>query len=246
MSEITPTGDESPFDAIKDATEEGDRWSAREMMPNLDYEQWRQFEDAISRARAAAKNVGANVQDHFADARKITINSRGARREVDDIRLTRYGAYLVAMNCDPRKPAVAAAQTYFATKTREAEIRDQAIAAEPKTALPLPEPVEPKTYPLLDSLVLMRQRFGTRVGIYDLTRTLRAGGVLRQDGRPMSAYSHLFWLKAKTGTYEVFEHAIEPLYRLYESTKMRLEIAVQRALPLDPPGWPELPLGGES
>jgi hypothetical protein len=60
----------------------------------------------------------------------------------------------------------------------------------------------------------------------------------------MSGYSHLFWLKAKTGTYEVFEHSIEPLYRLYESTKMRLEIATQRALPLDPPGWPELPLGG--
>lgn len=122
----------------------------------------------------------------------------------------------------------------------------RAIAAEPVAALPVAEPSEPTTYPLVDALVLMRQRFGVNVGLHDLTRTLRAGGVLRQDGRPMKDFTNLFWLKAKTGTYEVFEHSIKPLYHLYESTKLRLEMAAQRALPIDPPGWPELPLGGEA
>lgn len=120
------------------------------------------------------------------------------------------------------------------------------IAVQPQAALPVAEPDDPTTYPLVDALVLMRQRFGVNVGLHDLTRTLRAGGVLRQDGRPMKDYSNLFWLKAKTGTYEVFEHSIRPLYHVYEATKLRLQMAAQRALPLDPPGWPELPLGGEA
>ncbi|MFF4417017.1 phage antirepressor N-terminal domain-containing protein [Streptosporangium sp. NPDC001559] len=125
-------------------------------------------------------------------------------------------------------------------------VKPRTVEPEPVVQLPAPEPLEPITYPLIDSLVLMRQRFGVHLHIHDFTRTLRAGGVLRQDGRPMAKYGHLFWLKAKTGTYEVFEHAIEPLYRIYESTKLRLEMAAQRQLPLDPPGWPELPLGEAS
>ncbi|MGZ9830199.1 phage antirepressor KilAC domain-containing protein [Tsukamurella ocularis] len=37
--------------------------------------------------------------------------------------MTRFAAYLIAMNGDPRKPEVAAAQAYFAIRTREAETR---------------------------------------------------------------------------------------------------------------------------
>lgn len=119
----------------------------------------------------------------------------------------------------------------------------RAVTASPVAALPAPEPVEPDTYPLVDVVILMRQRFGVRVHQNELTRILRAGSVLRQDGRPHAAYSHLFWLK-KNGTYEVFEHSIAPLYHIYESTKLRLEMAAQAALRMDPPGWPELPLEG--
>lgn len=117
----------------------------------------------------------------------------------------------------------------------------RAVAAASMAALPAPEPAEPDTYPLVDVIVLMKQRFGVRVHLNNLTRILRAGGVLRQDGRPHAAYSQFFWLK-KNGTYEVFEHAIAPLYHVYEATKLRLEMAAQAALRMDPPGWPELPL----
>lgn len=115
-SEITPTG--SPFDAIRRLDERGEYWLARELMPLLGYEQWRRFEDAIERAAVAARNAGHDPYDAFCRLRQ---EGTGGRPR-DDFRLTRYAAYLVAMNGDPRKPEIAAAQTYFATKTREAEM----------------------------------------------------------------------------------------------------------------------------
>jgi len=40
----------------------------------------------------------------------------------DDYMLTRFGAYLVTMNADPRKPQVAKAQAYFIAMTRQFEM----------------------------------------------------------------------------------------------------------------------------
>ncbi len=116
-------------------------------------------------------------------------------------------------------------------------------APAPQPALPPAPPFEPKTYPFSDAVVLMRQQFGVNIAVNDLTSTLRAGGVLKQDERaPMKDHSALFWLKPGTSTYEVFEHAIPALYRLYESTKIRIHYAAQASLAVEPMGWVELPL----
>ncbi|KIA63051.1 phage antirepressor KilAC domain-containing protein [Nocardia vulneris] len=112
MTELTRAA--SPFDAIMLP---GERWSARALMPLLGYgADWRNFVAAIDRAKAAAANQGFDVVALFVG---VTENSGGRPRE--DLHLTRFACYLVAMNGDPRKEEVAAAQAYFAVKTREAE-----------------------------------------------------------------------------------------------------------------------------
>ncbi len=118
---IPTTGVTSPFDAIRRVTPEGrEYWSARDLMPLLGYSIWRDFANAIDRARIAAKNAGYSLEDNFAGARKVS-GQRGPAGE--DVHLSRYACYLIALNGDPRKPEIAAAQTYFVIKTREAETR---------------------------------------------------------------------------------------------------------------------------
>src|SRR5690625_3752673 len=117
MTVISPSA--SPFDAIKNTrAEDGSEfWSARDLQPLMGYAAWRNFEVPIDRAMTSALNEGIDVNSNFARSRKIT-----ATKPQDDYLLSRFAAYLVAMNGDPNKPEVAAAQTYFAVKTREAEV----------------------------------------------------------------------------------------------------------------------------
>lgn len=105
---------DSPFDQIKRADERGEYWSTRDLMPLMGYPAWREFSAAIDRAKTAASNQGLIVDDLFGvDPQKTNGRPRA------DYRLSRMAAYLVAMNGDPRKPEVAAAQAYFADCWRD-------------------------------------------------------------------------------------------------------------------------------
>ncbi|MDV8022320.1 phage antirepressor KilAC domain-containing protein [Rhodococcus sp. IEGM 1330] len=117
MSDLTvPTG--SPFDDGRTPCPQGgeDKWSARWLMGQMGYPTWQHFEPVVERAKVAAHNQGFNVKILFTVNREKT----GGRPSLDYL-VTRFAAYLIAMNGDPRKPEVAAAQAYFAIRTREAE-----------------------------------------------------------------------------------------------------------------------------
>lgn len=114
----------SPFDFIRHLDDNGNEyWSARELQGLLGYTDWRKFEDAIERAKTAMNNVSDNAEEQVVGAVKLSKRNNGAAVEIKDYHLTRYGCYMVAMNGDPRKPEIAAAQTYFAVKTRQAEVQ---------------------------------------------------------------------------------------------------------------------------
>lgn len=71
------------------------RWSARDLMPIMGYGRWDFFAPSIDRAKLSAEAQNMQVIDFFLAIQEKT-GGRGRPRE--DVRLTRYAAYLVAMN----------------------------------------------------------------------------------------------------------------------------------------------------
>jgi DNA-damage-inducible protein D len=120
---IVPPEGPSPFDALRDPDE---RWSARKVQTLMGYTRWENLAPALKRAMTSARNEGLDVERVFLRSQENPTALGGRPRE--DYRMTRHGAYLLAMNGDPNKPEVAAAQTYFARKTREAEVQQSAPA----------------------------------------------------------------------------------------------------------------------
>ncbi len=113
------------FEQIKKINNNGaEYWSARELMPLLGYIKWERFLQVIDRAKIACKQAGLKVQDQFPGAGKLIDMAKGAKRDLEDFHLTRYACYLIAQNGDSRKVEIAKAQTYFAIKTRQQEVRE--------------------------------------------------------------------------------------------------------------------------
>ena len=116
----------SPFDAIRHTNENGeDYWSARELGPMLGYSRWQRFAPVIAKAETACEQSNNVVSDHFTHLGTLIEAGKGAQREIEDVHLSRYACYLVVQNGDPEKPVIAAGQTYFAMRTREAELAEE-------------------------------------------------------------------------------------------------------------------------
>jgi DNA-damage-inducible protein D len=84
-------------------------WFARDLMTMLGYESWDSFRKAVQRAMTALDALEIQHEDTITPTKRI--DEHGS--SLQDYKLSRFGCYLVAMNGDPKKPQVAAAQTFF-------------------------------------------------------------------------------------------------------------------------------------
>ncbi len=127
-------GQKSVFEMIKKCNDKKQEyWLARDISRILGYSEYRHFLPVISKAKEACVNSKQNIQDHFEDILEMVSIGSGAKRELKEVRLSRYACYLIIQNSDPTKPIVALGQTYFAIQTRKQELTEQADYEDLKT-----------------------------------------------------------------------------------------------------------------
>jgi DNA-damage-inducible protein D len=114
----------SVFEQIKKTDGQGhEYWSARDLAITLEYSEYRHFKPVIEKAKEACTNSGQLASDHFEHSLDMIEIGKGARREIDNVKLSRYACYLIVQNSSPDKEVVALGQTYFAVQTRLQEIQ---------------------------------------------------------------------------------------------------------------------------
>jgi len=132
LTNTHPSSDSgSPFERIRQVDSDGNEfWSARDLMPVLDYSSWQKFKNVLLKAQIACENSGYDPGDHFIRAVKMVAIGSDAKREVEDAHLSRYACYLIVQNADPAKEVIALGQTYFAVQTRRQELADDEATVE--------------------------------------------------------------------------------------------------------------------
>ncbi len=71
----------SPFDALRHEEDGREFWLARELSKILGYTQWRNFEPVLAKAKIACKFNGGDVENDFAETRKVISQGKGVTRQ---------------------------------------------------------------------------------------------------------------------------------------------------------------------
>ena len=162
------------FDSIKHTDERGNEyWSARELMPLLEYKEWRYFIVAIEKAQVACMQSDNNVNIDFGVYTKI-VKAGATTKSIIDYKLSRYACYLIVQNANPKYKNVALGQTYFAIQTRKMEI------------------VEEEYIKLTEDEKRLYRRKQTREGNYSLNQTAKKAGVKNFDKFHNAGYRGLY------------------------------------------------------
>ena len=126
----------TPFEQIRRTNPAGNEfWSSRDFARVLGYNDYRNFEAVVQKARTACFNSGQRVEDHFVDITEMVGIGSGAQRALKTVMMSRYACYLVIQNADPAKEIVAQGQTYFAIQTRRQELSDEAMEEQRRLAI---------------------------------------------------------------------------------------------------------------
>ncbi|WP_237349926.1 phage antirepressor KilAC domain-containing protein [Prescottella equi] len=221
---------QSLFDGLREVRGDGTEfWSGRGLQPLMGYGTWERFKNPLERAMASARNQMDDVSRDFRRSAKIS-----GTKPMEDYELSRFAAYLVAMNGDPNKPEVAAAQAYFAIRTREAEaapvhqemtedeIVHRALAITTRKVESLTAKVEELApaaaawdsladaegdYSLREAAQILSRDPAINTGQNRLAKSLRELGVLDRRGEPYQ--SHINHVRRRPTAY-THPHTGEP------------------------------------
>ena len=79
------------FESIKHLDENGNEyWVSRDLVLALGYADYRNFRNVGRKAFEACKNSGINPSDHFVETTDMIIAGKGAERQVNNVKMSRY------------------------------------------------------------------------------------------------------------------------------------------------------------
>lgn len=219
-----PTQDASPFDQIKRVRDDGtEYWSARDLQPFMGYSKWQDFQSAIERAKVAAANAGHDAELLFVQVSQVMDAGNLGPQQRIDYELPRFACYLTFLNGDPRKPEVAAAQAYFAIKTREAETTPARALTEDEIvhqALTITTRKVEELTARVQELEPAAQAWGTLAAVGDGVLISRAGHILSEQydtsARRIFKQMHALGLIFKRGhaSWQAYQPAIDKGYMI--------------------------------
>ena len=112
------------FEQLKRIDVKGNEfWSACELSKVLEYSEYRHFIPVMEKVKEACKNSGQSTPDHIEDLLDMIEIWKRGRREIENVKLSRYACYLIVQKADHGKNVLALGQTYFAVQTRLQEIQ---------------------------------------------------------------------------------------------------------------------------